>query len=119
MKTYQFRTTATMKEYNHEKWWIASDVVRDIQVQAETIRDALKEYQRTVQERDYISISDHAIKNPAPMYRDTKSGESVQVGYVITAKTDFDDNRRRRVTQYIDLWVTIHEIKNPFKEVTK
>ena len=27
---YQFKTTATMKPYNNEKWWIDSGIIRDI-----------------------------------------------------------------------------------------
>ena len=107
MNTYLFKTTATMKEYNNKKWWIDSDVVREIEIEAENVNTALKEYQKEVTEKFYIEISDNAIKNKNPMYIDTDTGEK-QVGYVITGKTDFEDRVNYKwSTQYIDLWVTI------------
>ena len=35
------------------------------------------------------------------------AGEPVQVGYVITGKTDFQDDFGRWSGQYIDLWIEI------------
>ena len=65
----------------------------------------------------YIDISKTALKNKQAMYIDTKSGETLQTGYVITASTEFSDRDTYRSTvQYIDLWVTINIISNPFKE---
>jgi hypothetical protein len=104
-----------MKEYNRRKWWIDSDIIREIRVDADNIRAALEKYREIVQERDYISISNRAIKYPNAMYQDTPSGDAVQVGYVITAKSDFDNNGRGWVEQYIDLWVSVHVISNPFE----
>ena len=43
---YQFKTTATMKEYNRRKWWIDSGIVREITIEADTITAAVKEYQK-------------------------------------------------------------------------
>lgn len=85
MKNYIFKTTATMKPHNNKKWWIDSGIVREIHITAE-----------------------NAIKNKSEMYIDTATGESKQVGYVITGKTDFEDRDNYKwSTQYIDLWVTI------------
>lgn len=114
---YQFKTTATMKPYNNKKWWIDSGIVREITIEADTITAAVKEYQKEVHDRFYIDISDNAIKTKAPMYRDTKTGEPVQVGFVITASTDFDNDRRGWVKQFIDLWVDVNIISNPFEGV--
>ena len=50
------------------------------------------------------------------MYIDTKDGAK-QIGYVITGKTEFDNDRRGWVTQYIDLWVTIQILQDAFTEV--
>ena len=104
---YQFKTPATMKEYNRRKWWIDSGIVREITIEADTITAAVKEYQKEVHDRFYIDISDNAIKTKSPMYRDTKTGEPVQVGFVITASTDFDNDRRGWVKQFIDLYINI------------
>jgi len=112
MKEYLFKTTATMKEYNCNKWWINSNVVSEISVDAENIHQALKEYQEIVTNKFYIDISNNAIKNKSPMYIDTKSGVK-QIGFVITASSDFDrGNYTGYSKQYFDLWVEISEIND-------
>lgn len=106
--TFIFKTTTTMKEYNSRKWWIDSDIVREIRITAENIRAALEQYREIVAEKHYITISDNAIKNKNPMYIDTPNGEPEQIGYVITGKTDFEDRDNYKWSaQYIDLWITI------------
>ena len=119
MNTYIFKTTATMKEYNSKKWWIDSGIVREIQVEAENVKQALKKYREIVMDRDYIEISENALRCKNPMYIDTPKGEVKQVGYVITGKTEFEDRENYRwSTQYIDLWVTIITvIDTEFEEV--
>lgn len=108
MKNYIIKTTATMKPHNNKKWWIDPGIVRELHINAENVRDALKQYQEVVSDKYYIEISDNAIRNKSEMYVDTKSGGSRQIGYVITGKTEFEDhNNRRWSTQYIDLWVEI------------
>ena len=119
MNKYIFKTTATMKEYNNKKWWIDSGIVREIQVEAENVKQALKKYREIVMDRDYIEISENALRCKNPMYIDTSTGEVKQVGYVITGKTEFEDRENYRwSTQYIDLWVTIITvIDTEFEEV--
>lgn len=108
MKSYIFKTTATMKEYNNKKWWIDSNIVGEIRIAAENIREALEKYREAVEEKHYITISANALRNKSPMYIDTKDGETKQVGYVITGKTEFEDRDNYRwSTQYIDLWVSV------------
>lgn len=41
MNNYIFKTTTTMKEYNNKKWWINSDIVPEIRIKAETLKEAL------------------------------------------------------------------------------
>lgn len=107
MTNYIFKTKTTMKPYNNEKWWIDSDLIREIRIQAENLRDALMEYKEYVSEAAGVEISNNALKNKEPMYVDTQD-EAKQVGYVITGKTDFEDRENYRwSSQYIDLWVTI------------
>ena len=119
MKKYIFKTTTTMKEYNREKWWIDSGIVREIQVEAENVKQALEKYRAIVEKSHYITISNNAIKNKSPMYVDTASGGTKQVGYVITGKTEFEDRENYRwSTQYIDLWVRILTVTDTnFEEV--
>lgn len=71
------------------------------------MKDALQIFRDIVDEQHYISISDRALKNKNPMYRDTETGDALQVGYVITGKTEFQKDSGEWVTQYIDLWVEI------------
>ena len=101
-----FDTTTAMKPYNNKKWWISDNIIRRKTIEAKNLSEALKKYQDEVTNKDYITISDTALKRKSPMFVDTKNG-SPQVGYVITGSTDFDDNGRGWVKQYIDLWVTI------------
>ena len=115
---YQFKTSATMKPYNNKKWWIDSDIIREITAEAATTGEALKQYQKTVHDNYCIDLSDNAIKTKCPMYRDTKNGEAVQVGFVLTASTDFYNDRHELVKQYIDLWVTVQMVQSPFEEAT-
>ncbi len=116
MNTYIFNTAAAMKEYNRDKWWIDCDVIKEIEIDAENITAALKEYQAAVADKYYIDISNNALKNKSPMYQDYKNGETRQIGYVITASTDFESNYKW-IKQYIDLWVEIRVVKNAFMEV--
>lgn len=107
---YFFRTTATMKHYNRDKWWIDGDIIPNFTTEAENLTEALKKYRERV-ETAYISISDHAMKNKNTMYCDTENGTK-KCGYVITAKTDFQ-NGYEWTPQYIDLWVNISILSNP------
>lgn len=105
MKKYLFKTTTTMKDYNRKKWWIARDCISDKCIVAENLKDALQEYRNKVKEKDYITISDNAMKTRSPMYDSSSSGTK-QVGFVITGQADFESSGKW-VTQYIDLWVQI------------
>lgn len=113
MNRYIFKTVATMKEYNNKKWWIDSGIVREISVNADNVKQALEKYREIVADKYYIEISNNAIKNKSAMYVDTVAGDVLQVGYVITGKTEFEDrNNYKWSTQYIDLWVTVLTVVN-------
>lgn len=116
--TFIFDTTATMKEYNNKKWWIDSDIIRTIHIEAENLKAALKMYQAKAYDIGYVTISDTALRNKNPMYVDTVDGKTKQVGYVITGSADFrDDDNYRWSKQYIDLWVYVETvIETDFKE---
>ena len=109
---YRFETTATMKEYNREKWYVDDGIVRPVEVEADDLKTALKEWRETVIDRDYVEISNNAIRNKSPMYVDTADGPK-QVGFVITGKIEeFDnDDYSGWSTQYIDLWVSVMRIE--------
>lgn len=108
-KTFVFETTTTMKEYNRDKWWIMDDIVKTFETTASTLSEALKSFQKFVEDTAYITISNNALKTKNPMYRDTKDGTK-QVGYVITGQADFEDRDNYRWSkQYINLWVDISQ----------
>lgn len=110
--TYQFDTTAEMKEYNRRKWWIDPDIIPPFSCEADTLPAALDLYRKHC-ENEGINVSANAIRNKNEMYIDTDNG-TIQTGYVITGHTDMEDNTRcKLVSQYIDLWVSIHIITYP------
>lgn len=120
---YLFNTVTTMKPYNRDKYWIDRNYVTDKTILAADSQEALRIYREKVNDDMGIEISRNALKQKQPMYRDRKSGESIQVGYVITGKTEIqtDDYRNPWSTQYVDLWVEIveiHDIDFPEQEYT-
>jgi hypothetical protein len=116
--TYLFDTVVTMKDYNRDKWWIDSNIVKPLEIVADTIVDALKQYAAIVQDKACIDVSKTAIKNKSKMYRDYKTGETKQVGYVLTGSTLFDKNGSGWTKQFIDLWIEIKTlIDTDFMEV--
>lgn len=106
MKKYIFKTNATMKEYNRKNWWIDKDIIPEYRIVADSVVDALGKFAQLVDDNQCITISKNGIKNRQPMYIDTPNGVK-QVGYVLTASTDLQDNNYHLVKQYIDLWVEI------------
>jgi len=110
---YIFKTTATMKEYNHKKWYIDANIISDMRINADSVGNALEIYRERVEEKYYITISKNAIKNKSEMFADLSDGSVKQVGYVITGKTEFDKGDYTGYnTQYIDLWITILTVVN-------
>lgn len=104
---YRFETNCTMKEYNRKKYWIDSQIVRPMEIEASDVETALSVFQDKVLENNYIIISNNAIKAKEKMYRDTESNLQ-QVGYVITGKTDIGGTQ-----QYLELWVEITVVNYP------
>lgn len=108
MSTYLFKTTVTMKPYNHKRWWIDGNIVTEKRIHAGSLNEALEAYAEQVWDEHGISISQTALlRDKSEMFRDTSSGEAVQVGYVITGKTDFRRDDGTWADQYVDLWVEI------------
>ena len=110
---YLFDTTATMKEYNHDKWWIESNIIKQLVIESDSLNNALIEFRNKVNEKYHIEISKNGLKNKQLIYVDTPEGDIQQVGCVITGKTEFLGNNYKWTTQYIDLWVEISTIATP------
>ena len=110
---FLFQTSVTMKEHNNKKWWIDSNIVKNMYIEAPSLADALKKFQQLVEECAGIVISNNALKTKNPMMIDvvSESGqlmEPKQIGYVITGQKEFYDNGYSKPSkQYIDLWVEI------------
>lgn len=102
-----FKTSATMKEYNGDKWWIDEGIIGEKIIVADSIAEALDKYVKSVESDNYTTITKNAIKNKKAMYIDNESGEAEQCGYVITASQYFQDEDGKLSKQYIELWITI------------
>ena len=102
-----FKTSATMKDYNRDKWWIDPGIIREKIIIADSTAEAIDKYVKLVESDDYTTITKNAIKNKEAMYIDNESGEAEQCGYVITASQYFQDDNGNLSKQYIDLWITI------------
>lgn len=102
-----FKTSATMKDYNKNRWWIDEGIIGEKIIIADSTAEALDIYVKLVERDDYTTITKNAIKNKKTMYIDNKSGEAEQCGYVITASQYFQDDDGKLSKQYIDLWITI------------
>ena len=111
MNTYEFITACTTKT---DKYWICNDYIRPVTITAESLTEAINQYRESINNQYNVTISNNALKNKQPMYHDTPAG-AVQTGYVITGYMDlftYDDRRRKWISQYIDLWITIKTIVN-------
>lgn len=102
-----FKTSATMKDYNRDKWWIDHGIIGEKIITADSTAEALDKYVKLVASDDYTTITKNAIKNKGEMYIDNENGDAEQCGYVITASQDFQDEDGKLSKQYIDLWITI------------
>lgn len=113
--TYLFKTETTMKEYNRSKYWIDRDyIAKDIYIKADNVDSALCQYVEQINNDYGDIISKNAVKTRQAMYIDTKEGETKQVGYVLTASIDFDNDHYKWTKQFVDLWITINRIEEAF-----
>ena len=108
---YRFETYTTMKPYNRDKWFILGDIVRDVEVEADSIDEALEKWRDEV---EGVDVSKNALKTKQPMYTEYKGGTTKQTGFVITASGMFNDDYRRWVKQYVDCWVKIRTVEECF-----
>lgn len=71
-----FKTSATMKDYNRDKWYIDDGIIREKIIAADSTAEALDIYVKLVERDDYTTITKNAIKNKAAMYIDNESGDA-------------------------------------------
>lgn len=113
MKKYLFKTATTIKDDNY---WINDDYVKKAYIEANNIDEGLEKYINFSCEECFIEVSKNAIKTKNPMYRELKDGNSIQVGYVLTASTEIQRSDYIWVKKYIELWIEIEEVINPFEK---
>lgn len=116
MKRYLFRTQTAMKEYNRDNWWIDTDIVEPIEIDAESLNEALKEYAAEVNRTSCIEISKTALKRKSDMYIDANDGTK-HIGYVITGKVEMQRDDYKWSIQYVDLWTRIDVLTSIETEV--
>jgi len=100
---YFFKTYTTVKEHYNDKYWIDNSIIKDIAIESESLEKAIEHYAEIVGKECYINISKNAVRKKKNIYRDNIKGESMQVGYIFTGKTDIENK-----TVYLDLWVEIY-----------
>ena len=105
MNGFIFKASATMKEYNAEKYWIDGNIVPEYRTPETNLKKALEEWRGWVKDHTYIEISENAMRNREAMYKDGPEGDPVQIGYVITAKSEFATTEHGG--PYVNLWVEI------------
>lgn len=113
MKTYLIKTSCTMKDYNAGRYWIDRGIIGQTRIAAETIADAL-EGLRDAAEEVGITISKNALRNKEPVFVDVpEEPEPVQVGYIMTGKTEIYDRSANinGSVQFIDVWATFEEVR--------
>lgn len=110
---YVFDTTTTMKSYNSKKWWIERDIINQIKVEADNLRNALELYREIVNSKYSVYISENALKHKDDMFITDKDGNDRQIGYIITGSSDFDRGDYSGYSkQYVDLWTSIYIIQD-------
>ena len=101
---YFFKTYTTIKEHYNNRYWVDNSIVKDIAEESESIQKAIERYKGIVEKECYINISKNAIKKKENIYRDNIKGESMQVGYILTGKTEIENKM-----VYLDLWIEIYQ----------
>lgn len=107
--TYLFETHTYMKPYNEGRYWIMSDYVNNITVEADTPADALTLYREQLDNWYGIQISKTAVKNRGQFFNHSYK----PIGYIYTGKTQIVDRGNNvNVSTYIDVYVRCYAISD-------
>ena len=110
-KTYEIKTRVYMKDYNCEKFFIMSDYVDNVAIDAPSVSAALQLYREKLDNEYGIEISDHAIKNREYIYNNAGN----PCGYAMTGKTLIADRSANYCGyQYIDVYARINVLSAAF-----
>ncbi len=111
MKNFLFKTNTNINDNNY---WIDSDYIKEMKIEANTVEEALTTYVKNAQDDFYVIISKNAIANKQKMYRDSRKEGSVQIGYVLAALTEIQKESGSWVKKWLSLWIEIEEVSSPF-----
>ena len=112
--TYRLETKTTVKHHNKSKYWINREIVEDMEIEADSVKEALEIWRGKCSSLYGIEVSNNALKRKEEMWQDIKDGDRIhsrQVGWVITGKTMIQNGDRGYTEQYIDLWVEIKKVE--------
>lgn len=70
-----FKTSATMKDYNRDKWWIDHTIIGEKIIVADSTAEALDIYVKLVERDDYTTITKNAIKKKRQCISTTKAAK--------------------------------------------
>ena len=73
-----------MKHYNSKKYWIDREVVKDMEIEADSVKQALEVWRGKCSSLYGVDVSDNALKRKEEMWQDIKDGDRIhsrQVGY--------------------------------------
>lgn len=105
---YLLKTNVEMKPYNCKRYWIMNDIIRSPRITADSVDSALEKFSE-VAKRNGVVISNTSLARKEPMY----NNRDEQVGFVFTGSVDID-NFGKLTKQYVDVWVEVIELHNPF-----
>ena len=115
MKTFYFLFSVTPSEIIRNGEFVAPDFYTGIRnehkvISADSLNEALAIFRDYMEKKQFVTISDTAMKHPSPMYIDIKGqNEPKQVGLVFKSsmEIEFDYTWKRRWTE---VWVEIKEL---------
>lgn len=110
MKHYIFTFSV---EPTDNSWWCTYQN-QIVKLSAEDLKTAKESFLNQLNDRYGFDVSKSAASKPKKMYRDSATGEPVQIGLVYKGSTevDFDCVWKKR---YANIWVEIQETTNPFE----
>ena len=96
-----FKTSATMKDYNRDKWWIDRGIIGEKIIIADSTAEALDIYVKLVERDDYTTITKNAIKKKEAMYIDSESGEAEYKRQQVIQPAAYPERELRRIVCWL------------------
>lgn len=107
-----FRPQTHIAPHLRGHYWIDSDILPQMIIEAGTLKAALWAFKTRTEER-YVTITANGLRGKQPMFIDGPNLEPKQIGYVIKAWAEIEE---KKVS--LEIWVRIDEIRDlNFEEV--